>query len=152
MMCSCRRMTFAMTKTNVIIKPKIMKPIKKLFAKVLLPLVFVLSIFSASAGNTFPVPETKNSIEFLKIDGDTLLFKTELYNLPKEGCMLIISDAAGNTLYSENIKSGSHAKIYRINRQELTGVYFEVRSKKMFYTESFTFNTKLQETFLVTKI
>ncbi|MCP9751996.1 hypothetical protein [Ferruginibacter sp. HRS2-29] len=128
-----------------------MKPIKNLFVKICLAATLMISFFAATAASE-PGSAKSNSVAFVKSEGDALVFRTDLLKLPSGGCTLYIKDEEGNVLFSENITTDTHQKLYRINRENMKAIFFEVHSRKFSFRESFNFNTKLEEIFTVTKV
>jgi len=123
---------------------------KNLFVKFCLAATLMISFFVANAASE-PGAAKNNAIVFVKSEGDALVFRADLLKLPANGCTLYIKDEGGNVLFSENITTDTHQRLYRIKRDNMNGIFFEVRSKKFRFSESFNFNTKLEEVFTVTK-
>jgi hypothetical protein len=129
-----------------------MKFIQQSFVKIMMATLLLIIVSTVNAAPVDPATAVKtNSIVFVKTEGDAVIFRTDLLTLPAGGSTLFIKDEAGNVLFSEVITTMTHQKLYRISRENISGLYFEVRSKKFSFKQSFNFQTKIEETFTVTK-
>jgi hypothetical protein len=135
-----------------------MKSLKSLFTKTvcMLVLVSVSNSFSfASAQEAKPTyataKEPVNNIRFVRLDGDMLVFELSLYNLPAKGSSIRIMDGENNLLFEEKISAQTYNVRYKIARENISKVNFEIFSKKVLLYQAFNVDFKTEEKLEVTK-
>lgn len=92
------------------------------------------------------------SIEFIKREGSMLVFEVNLMNLLLRGCILKISDETGEIIFENRITAETYKQTYRIERNNLNKINFEVTGKKYRFRESFQLRFIIEEKVEVTKI
>jgi hypothetical protein len=92
-----------------------------------------------------------NKIQFIGVEGDMLVFELLLNDLPKEGSWLRITDENRTLIFEERIKSSSHSKRYKVIRNSMNKIQFEIFSKQTLLKESFNVNLKMEEKWEVIK-
>lgn len=135
-----------------------MKSVKSVFIKA----AFMLSLFSIS--NSFSVTqaqptlytitdaETKGDIHFVDAQDGMLVFELNLKNLPAKGSMLQIKDEAGNLIFEESIKTENYNVRYKIERNNITKISFEVTANKMLLNKTFSIKSRMEERIEVAKL
>lgn len=135
-----------------------MKSVKSVLTKA----TFMLSLFLIS--NSFSVTqaqqaffaitaaETKGDIHFVDAQDGMLVFELNLKNLPAKGSMLQIKDEAGNLIFEQRIKTENYNVRYKIERNNLTKISFEVTANKLLLNKSFSINSRMEERIEVSKL
>lgn len=135
-----------------------MKSVTSAFIKA----TFMLTLFSVS--NSFSVTqaqpvlyaiagaETKGDIRFVEAQDGMLVFELNLKNLPAKGSMLRIRDEAGNLIFEESIKTENYNVRYKIERNDISKISFEVTANKMLLNKSFSINSRMEERIEVAKL
>ena len=85
------------------------------------------------------------------MDGDMLVFDLQLSNLPAKGSWLRIMDEDKNVLFEQRINAATYAKRYKIVRNDLKAVHFEVINKETILKESFQLKYRVEEKMEVVK-
>ncbi len=135
-----------------------MKSIRSVFIKTtcMLTLILFSNSFSFTQAQVMAKHTTTSSvagdISFVKMEGDMLVFDLNLKNLPAKGSRLHIMDEAGNTLFDQVIRSVTHNKRYKIERNNISKIVFEVSSGKSLLNRSFSINTYVEERVEVAKL
>ena len=65
-----------------------------------------------------------NSIRYVGVDGDMLVFELSLNEIPAEGCQLRILDESHAVIYEERIRSARYAKRYKIVLNGISRIQF----------------------------
>jgi len=133
-----------------------MKSVNQVFKKaVLLPLFFIyVGCFSQSLVQSVSVSDSEKTgyVEFVKNEADMLVFEVDLSGLPVKGCLLKISNESGETIFEKWIYASAHKQNYRIERNDLSKIYFEAKGKDFRFRESFNLRFKVEEKLEVTKL
>jgi hypothetical protein len=135
-----------------------MKSVKSVFIKATCMLALVLVSNSFSKTQAQPVlyavsaTETKGDIRFVNAQDGMLVFELNLKNLPAKGSMLQIKDEAGNLIFEERIKTETFNVRYKIERNSISKISFEVTAKKMLLNKSFSINSRMEEKIEVAKL
>jgi hypothetical protein len=136
-----------------------MKSIKSVFIKATCMLAFVLITNSFSRTQAQQVQlnyvadaNSSGDIRFVSVEGDMLVFELNLKSLPAKGSMLKIVDQAGNLLFQESIRTETFNVRYKIERNNISKIIFEVSNKKFLLNRSFSINTRIEERVEVAKI
>lgn len=85
------------------------------------------------------------NIQFIGVEDDMLVFELVLSNLPKEGSWLRITDENATLIFEERIKSNRYNKRYKIMRNNMNKIQFEITNKRTLLKESFQINRKIEE-------
>lgn len=91
-------------------------------------------------------------IRYVRTEGEMLVFDLNLNNLPSRGTMLRISDGENNVILEEKISTGTYNIRYKIARENIRRINFEVSGKKIFFNQSFTIDSRIEERTEVTKV
>jgi len=135
-----------------------MKSIKTVFIKAacMLSLVLVSNSFSLTQAQqipqALPATESKSDIRFVRAQDGMLVFDLNLNNLPAKGSMLAIKDEAGNLIFEQKINSETFNVRYKIERNDIRKITFEVTGKKMLLNKSFSIISRLEERIEVAKL
>lgn len=135
-----------------------MKLIKSVFLKAtcMLALILISNSFSLIRAQVMPKHVSTNTstgdISFVSVEGDMLVFDLNLKNLPANGSRLYIMDEAGNTLFEQVIKTATYNKRYKIERNNIRKIVFEVSSGRSLLNRSFSINTRIEERVEVAKL
>ena len=92
-----------------------------------------------------------NRIKFVGVENEMLVFELLLNNLPQEGSWLRITDEQGTLVFEERIKGTTLNKRYKVVRNRMTQIQFEILSKRSLLKESFHVNLRTEEKWEVTK-
>lgn len=135
-----------------------MKSFKSVFIKAafMLSLVLVSNAFLATQAQpvlyAVSANDSKGDIRFVKAVDGMLVFELDLKNLPAKGSMLKIKDEAGNLIFEENIKTETFNVRYKIERNNITKIVFEVSSGRSLLNRTFSINTRIEERVEVAKL
>lgn len=135
-----------------------MKSFKSVFVKTtcMLSLALVSNSFSATHAQkalyAFSATESKGDIRFVNAQDGMLVFELNLKNLPAKGSMLHIKDEEGNLIFEENIETENFNVRYKIERNNISKISFEVTAKKMLLTKTFSINSWTEERVQVAKL
>jgi len=91
-----------------------------------------------------------SKVQFVGMDGDMLVFDLQLSNRTK-GSWLRIMDENKNVLFEQRINAATYAKRYKIVRNDLKAVHFEVINKETILKKSFQLKYRLEEKMEVIK-
>ena len=131
-----------------------MKSIKFVFLKTMVLLFFSFStpFLSFSQPNAASNVEVNagNTVQFISLENNVLLFELRFTALPPKGCMLRIIDDKGIELFEEIVTGTSHAKRYKVERNGMKCISFKAIGKGFSFNQ--TFNIKTEEKILVTAI
>ncbi len=135
-----------------------MKSIRSVFIKAtcMLALVSVSNSFSVSQAQpvlyTVAANEPKGDIRFVNAQDGMLVFELNLKNLPAKGSMLQIKDEAGNVIFEDNIKTETFNVRYKIERNNISKLSFEVSAKRILLNRTFSINSHTEEKIEVAKL
>lgn len=135
-----------------------MKSIKTVFIKAACMLAFILvsnsfSLTQANAQvNKNPAGNSNGDIRCISADGNTLVFELRLQNLPAKGSNLQITDESGNLIFEERIATADLNVRYKIERNNIRKLTFEVSGKKLHLNKSFSINSRMEEKIEVAKL
>jgi hypothetical protein len=135
-----------------------MKSIKNVFIKAtcMLALIFVSNSFAVTQAQQVsylvPTDESKGDIRFVNAKDGMLVFELNLNNLPAKGSMLQIKDEAGNLLFEQRINTESYNVRYKIERNSISKITFEVTGKKILFNKSFSVVSRMEERIEVAKL
>ena len=136
-----------------------MKSIKSVLLKATSMLAFTLLANSISPAKAQQAPpkyaaanDAGSEISFVQVENNMLVFDLNLKNLPAKGSVLSITDEDGNVIYEQTIKTVSYQRRYKIVRNNLSKVAFEISSKNFALNKSFSINTWIEERISVAKL
>jgi uncharacterized protein YxjI len=135
-----------------------MKSIKSVFIKAtcMFALVSFFSSFSLTEAQTVvysvSAADSMGDIRFVNATDGMLVFELHLTNLPVKGSMLQIKDEAGNLIFEQNIKSVTFQERFRIERNEISKITFEVTGKKLLLNKSFSIISRMEERIEVARL
>ncbi len=133
-----------------------MKSMNQFFKKaVIVPLLCISTVcFTQSSVQSIVNNDNSNSsnVEFVKSDGNMLVFDVSLSGLPEKGCMLKITNEAGEFIFETKISASSYKKTYRIERNEMSKLNFEAVGKNFRFNETFNLRFIVEEKLEVTKL
>ena len=130
---------------------------KSIIVKVscLLALIVLSCSVSFTQARTLPVDQVvsdSGDIRFVQAEDGVLVFELNLKNLPAKGSMLKIMDETGNLIYEETIKTASFSRLYKIERNNISRIVFEVSGKKILLNKTFSINSHMEERIEVAKL
>ena len=96
--------------------------------------------------------EPASNIHFVGMEGEMLVFELRLNTLLPKGSMLRISDEENNILFEERTGAATYNIRYKILRNDLSKINFEISSKSFLLNQSFNVSTKTEEKTEVTKV
>jgi len=132
-----------------------MKSMRSVFVKTAFMLVLTSASNSFAATQTQEqysiVNESAGNIRFVSIEGEMLVFELRLNNLLPKGSMLRIMDGENNLIYEERTSVDTYNIRYKIVRNDISKINFEISNKVFFLTQSFNVNSRTTETVEVTK-
>jgi hypothetical protein len=127
---------------------------KQFRALVMSGVFFTASFFTESSSAQMQNPvltdSAINSVEFIGIQDDMLVFELHLENVLQKGMILSILDENGTLLFSEKIEKTNFARRYKIPKT-FNKIRFDVRGKQQIMNESFDIIYKVEEKFEVSK-
>ncbi len=135
-----------------------MKSTKSVFIKAACMLAFVLfsSSFSLSQAqskfNSVSATGSNGDIHFVKVQDGMLVFELNLENLPLKGSRLLIKDESGYLLFEQDIKTETFKIRYKIERNQISKITFEVTGKKILFNKSFRISSRMEERIEVAKL
>ncbi len=135
-----------------------MKSIKSVFIKAACMLTFVSfsSSFSVTQAqskfNSVISTGSMGDIRFVNVQDGMLVFELNLENLPVKGSRLQIKDESGYLLFEQNIKTETFKIRYKIERNEISKITFEVTGKKVLFNKSFSISSRVEERIEVAKL
>lgn len=117
---------------------------------------FFLIIFSVgrkqAAAQTLTGPDTGNTaIQYIRTQGDLLVFDLQLSNLPVAGSLVRVTDDDYNVLFEERIHSTDYHKRYKILTGTTNKLHFEVFGPKLILKQSFQVKYMTEVKWEVTK-
>lgn len=86
-----------------------------------------------------------DKIRFVGMENNLLVFDIHLTALPLKGSTLRILDQDGLTLFEERIHNQVYNKRYKILKENLNHIYFQIRNKQILLQESFGIRYKVEE-------
>lgn len=129
-----------------------MKPIKN-FVKLLLVL-FLLQVLPqcAQAQKSMAIAGAPvNSIRYVGMEGELLLFELELNALPAGTCSLRIRDEANTIFFEQKIEGPVYRKRYKIHPDQFQHLQFEVIQGKLLLEQRFNLRYRVEEKFEVVR-
>ena len=96
--------------------------------------------------------ESGSEIRFVQAEDNMLVFELNLKNLPAKGSALSITDEAGNVIFEERIKADTYQRRYKIERNSISKIAFEISSKNFKLNRTFSINTWIEEKVSVAKL
>jgi len=134
-----------------------MKSIRSVFIKAtcLLALIVFSNSFSATQAqtmNTYKAATDAGEIRFVQAQEGMLVFELNLKNLPVKGSILKIMDEGSNLIFEEGIKAETYTRLYKIERNNISKIVFEVSGRKILLNRSFSINSRMEERIEVAKL
>ena len=96
--------------------------------------------------------DTNGDIRYISAEGNALVFELNLKNLPTNGSNLQITDEAGNLIFEERIPTATLNVRYKIERNNISKLTFEVLGKKLHLNKSFSISSRIEEKIEVAKL
>ena len=135
-----------------------MKSFKSVFAKTAGMLVLVSSLNSFSSNTQaqltpqyVSVNEFTGNIRFVRVVGDMLVFELHLNTILPKGSTLRVSDGENNLIFEERTSTATYNIRYKIFRNDMDKVNFEISDKKLLLNQSFNIKSRMEEKAEVTK-
>ena len=130
-----------------------MKSCNSFFAKIIFVLILTfLTGSSVHAQRKLADNLDYSKVLFVGIDEDNrLVFELQLVNLPEKTNVLRIFDWNKNILFEERINARTYSRRYKIDRNEIDQIYFEVINKQALLKERFQLNCRMEEKWEVVK-
>ena len=134
-----------------------MKSITSVFIKATCMLAFVLvsnsfSLTQAQPMRTYSPVADSGDIRFVHAQEGMLVFELNLKNLPAKGSILTIKDESGNLLFEQTIKTENYSRLYKIEKNSISKIIFEISGKKILLNKSFSVNSWTEEKVEVAKL
>ncbi len=101
---------------------------------------------------TIAAAESKSDIRFVHALDGMLVFELNLKELPAKGSNLSIKDESGNLLFEQQIHTETFNVRYKIERNDIRKITFEVTGKKVLLNKSFSIVSRLEERIEVAKL
>lgn len=95
--------------------------------------------------------KTVSKIQFVGLEGEMLIFDLRLSNLPSKGSWIRIMDDDKNLLFEHRTNATTYRRRFKIVRENLKGIHFEVTNKETILKESFRLKYKVEEKMEVIK-
>lgn len=128
-----------------------MKAFTSIMKRTIFLMIAGLSFHSVHAQHYLAENTTVNKVQFAGIDGELLVFDLQLADLPAKGSVLRILDENRNVVHEERIKGTSLVRRYKIVKDNMTKLYFEVSNRQIILKQSFNINYKVETKWEVTK-
>ncbi len=96
--------------------------------------------------------EATDEIRFVTVKDGMLVFELNLKNLPVKGSLLQIKNEAGDLLFEQKINAQTFNMRYKIERNDISKITFEVTGKKILLNKSFSINSWMEERIEVAKL
>lgn len=128
-----------------------MKASNSFVTKAIFLIIVAVSSHSTHAQNYIAEKTTMNKVQFMGIDGELLVFDLQLANLPAKRSVLRILDEKRNVIHEERINGTSLIRRYKIVKDNVTKLYFEVSDRQIILQQSFNINYKVETKWEVTK-
>jgi len=135
-----------------------MKSVKTIFIKAACMLAFVFAsnaiyLTQATAQLSRQVyADGKGDIRCISADNGMLVFELNLQNLPAKGSKLEITDDTGNLIFEERITTATFNVRYKIERNNISKLIFEVSGRNLRLNKSFSINSRTEEKIEVAKL
>lgn len=100
---------------------------------------------------SFADPFISNSVKYIGMKDDLLVFEVRLGNNVQKGTTLSIPDEKGNEIYSERIKTSSFVKRYMFAKNTISKIQFNIKGRRQIMNETFNVNFKMEERLEVSK-
>lgn len=117
----------------------------KIIAKKTLGLIVIASalmINSANAQATYASEATKSSaVKYLGTDGESFLFNVSYENPTGGKFSVIVSDAAGNTLFNSVFSDKKFDKRFKLQKEDTDKITFVIKNLKENTIQNFEINT-----------
>lgn len=129
----------------------------KLFRVLTMTTFFMIATLSAELSraqhqNTlFSTPSTGGHVHFIGINEGMLVFEVQLENVQQKEIVLTIDDENGYEIYSERIEKPAFIKRYKIEKNAMNKIQFNIKEQQKTSTETFNVNYKLEEKFEISK-
>lgn len=113
---------------------------------------FGIQTFAQAQSQTFLANnKAVNKIQFVGIEGDMLVFDLQLGNLSEKGSWIRVMDGDKNVLFEKRIYSSTYSKRYKIIKDNISQLHFEVINHETILKESFQLKYKVEEKMEVVK-
>ena len=135
-----------------------MKSIKSVFIKATCMLALVSFLNSFTLTEAQPVfhsalaADSMGDIRFVYAMDGMLVFELNLKDLPVKGSKLQIKDEAGNLIFEQNIKTETFKVRYKIERNDISKITFEVTGKKILLNKTFSIISRIEERIEVARL
>lgn len=134
-----------------------MKSIKSVFIKATCLLAFILvcnsfSLTQAQVQANYAAVDSTGDIRFITAENGMLIFELNLKSLPAKGSRLKIMNETGDLLFEQDIKTETYDMRYKIERNDISKIIFEVSNRKILVNKSFAINTWTEEKISVAKL
>lgn len=124
--------------------------IKKL---ALLPLLcYSVICFSQTRPLSPSSTDEKGGIEFLKTEDGNIYFQVGLINIPVEGCLIRITDQAGEIVYESRIHGTAYSRVFKFPDYSMSKINFDISGKKYRMNRSFDLRYKVETKLEVVKL
>ncbi len=111
-----------------------------------------IQTFAQAQSQTFLASnKAVNKIQFVGMEGDMLVFDLQLGNLPEKGSWIRVMDGDKNVLFEKRIHSSTYSKRYKIIKDNISKLHFEVINHETILKESFQLKYKVEEKMEVVK-
>jgi hypothetical protein len=122
---------------------------------IMLPLISISALcFSQGTFESLALKKetSKGNVEFLKSEGNMLVFEVNLRQVPQKGCLLRISNEAGDVIFEKKITTETYKQTYRIDRSNASKISFEATGKNFLFREAFDLRMRIEEKLEVVKM
>ncbi len=95
--------------------------------------------------------ESLDNIRFISMEGDMLIFELRLNSLLPKGSLIRILDGENNVIYEESTEIETYNIRYKIVKNGMKKINFEISGKHFFLNQSFKVSSTTEEKIEVTK-
>jgi len=97
------------------------------------------------------VAEPAENIRFVSVEANMLIFELRLNELLPKGSMIRIIDGEDNIIFEERTEADTYSISYKIIRNDMSIINFQVFNKNFSLNQSFKVSSRLEEKIEVTK-
>lgn len=134
-----------------------MKSINSVFTRTvcMIALVSFSNSFAKTMAQGYPqlvvAKEAKENIQFVSVEGEMLIFELRLNNILLKGSVIRILDGDNNIIFEEKTNEGTYSIRYKIVRNDMRIINFQVYNKNYSLNQSFNITSVIEEKIEVKK-
>ena len=105
-----------------------------------------LGVQTFAQAQTFPAcNKAMNKIQFIGMEEEMLVFDLQLTNLTAKGSWIGVMDGDKNVFFEKRIHSSTYLKRYKISKDNISKLHFEVINHETILKESFQLKYMVEE-------